>query len=138
MSDELLLLIADLVLFLHITVVAFVVLGLVAIVTGGIAKWQWVKNPWFRTAHLACIAVVVSQAWAGVVCPLTTFEVWLRNLAGEQSYSGSFISHWMKQLLYYDLPAWVFTAIYTAFGSLVFASWFWVRPRFFRLSRTSI
>jgi len=132
MSDKSLLLLADSVLFLHILVVAFVVLGLVAVIIGGARKWNWVRNPWFRLVHLVCIAVVVLQAWAGVVCPLTTLEMWLRRLAGEIAYSGSFISHWMEQLLYYDLPSWVFTIIYTAFGSLVFATWLWIRPRSLR------
>jgi len=132
MSDKSLLLLADSVLFLHILVVAFVVLGLVAVIIGGARKWNWVRNPWFRLVHLVCIAVVVLQAWGGVVCPLTTLEMWLRRLAGEIAYSGSFISHWMEQLLYYDLPSWVFTIIYTAFGSLVFATWLWIRPRSLR------
>jgi len=132
MSDKSLLLLADSVLFLHILVVAFVVLGLVAVIIGGARKWKWVRNPWFRLVHLVCIAVVVLQAWGGVVCPLTTLEMWLRRLAGEIAYSGSFISHWMEQLLYYDLPSWVFTIIYTAFGSLVFATWLWIRPRSLR------
>ena len=120
---------ADLVLFSHILVVVFVVLGLVAIISGGLAGWQWVRNPWFRISHLLCIIVVVLQAWAGVVCPLTTLEMWLRKQGGDNAYEGSFISHWMQELLCYDLPGWVFTLIYTVFASIVVASWLCVRPR---------
>ncbi len=123
---------ADLVLALHIGVVIFVVTGLLVTVIGAFFKWAWVRNPWFRYTHLACIIVVVMQAWAGVVCPLTTLEMWLRGLAGAQTYSGSFITYWMSELLYYDWPAWVFTLIYTGFASLVIASWLWVRPHSFR------
>ncbi len=128
--SNLYLLLADAVLFSHILVVIFVVIGLVLIFVGFAAGWQWVRNPWFRIAHLVCIAVVVAQAWAGVVCPLTTLEMWLRKQGGGEVYSGSFITHWMQALLYYDAPAWVFTAAYTGFGALVLASWFLVRPRF--------
>lgn len=123
------LLLADLVLFTHVLVVAFVVLGLIMILAGGALKWAWVRNPWFRLAHLACIGVVVMQAWAGVICPLTTLEMWLRAQAGGQVYSGSFIAHYLDNILYYDLPSWIFTLVYSSFGALVLVSWFWVRPR---------
>ncbi len=130
MSDNsLYLVLADAVLFSHILVVVFVVVGLLAVVIGGVLKWHWVTNPWFRIAHLACIGVVVMQAWLGVVCPLTTLEMWLRKQGGETVYDGSFISYWMTELLYYDWPSWVFTLLYSAFGLLVVTTWVWVRPR---------
>lgn len=120
---------ADLVLFLHLCFVLFVVLSLVCIFVGKVRHWQWVYHPTFRGVHLACIAVVVAQAWLGVVCPLTTLEMHLRGLAGEATYAGGFIAHWMSTLLYYQAPDWVFTLIYTLFGLAVVASWFLVRPR---------
>jgi hypothetical protein len=129
MTTDSYLLLADAVLLSHTLIVAFVTLGLVATLIGGALKWQWVKNLWFRLSHLICIGVVVIQAWAGVVCPLTTLEMWLRSQAGQQIYSDSFISHWLNSLLYYDFPAWVFTVAYSSFGALVIASWFWVKPR---------
>lgn len=126
--SEVYLLFADLVLALHIGVVLFVVFGLVLILLGGILGWAWVRNPWFRILHLLCIVIVVLQAWAGVVCPLTTLEMWLRRMSGDEVYAGSFVTHWMQLLLYYDFPAWVFTATYTVFALLVVAAWIWVRP----------
>lgn len=125
------LLLADIVLYSHMLVVIFVVAGLLAIVIGGFLKWRWVTNPWFRLCHLGCIGAVVMQAWAGVVCPLTTLEMWLRAKAGSAVYDGSFIAHWMGELLYHDWPNWVFTSLYTSFGLLVCATWVWVRPRSF-------
>ena len=112
------LLLADITLAAHIGVVAFVVFGLLFVSVGGVFKWQWVKNPWFRFTHLACILIVVAQAWLGMVCPLTTLEMWFRDLAGQATYSGSFITHWMTELLYYDLPSWVFTTAYTPIREL--------------------
>jgi hypothetical protein len=91
--------------------------------------WAWVRNPWFRAAHLLAIGIVVSQAWLGIVCPLTTWENALREKAGETVYSGSFVAHWLEALLYYQAPPWVFVVAYTVFGGLVLISWFWVRPR---------
>ena len=136
MNTSSFLLLADSILFIHVLVVVFVVFGLLLFLLGGAFNWKWVRNSWLRLAHLVCIAVVVSQAWAGVVCPLTTLEMWLRQKAGDTTYSGSFIAHWLDSILYYDLPAWVFTLIYTAFGALVLLSWFWVKPRPFFKPKT--
>jgi len=119
---------ADATLFAHILVVCLVVFGLVLIYAGKMRHWGWVRNPWFRIAHLATITVVVLQSWFSIVCPLTTLEMWFRKQAGQLAYSESFISHWMQQLLYYDAPMWVFAICYTLFGFLVLLSWFWVRP----------
>lgn len=121
-------LLADLVLFLHVLFVAFVVGGLILILAGGVAGWRWVRNRRFRLAHLAAIGIVVAQAWLGVLCPLTTVEMALRERAGGETYAGSFIAHWLGELLYVEAPAWAFTAAYTAFGAVVVASWLWVRP----------
>lgn len=120
---------ADTVLVLHVAVVVFVVLGLVLILAGNGLGWRWVNKLWFRLAHLAAIAVVMVQAWFGVICPLTTLEMWLRRRAGQVAYDGSFIEHWLQSLLYYEAPAWVFIALYTGFGLLVVASWWCFPPR---------
>ena len=120
---------ADLLLFTHVLFVAFVIIGLVLIVIGRILDWTWVRNPWFRFAHLAAIGVVALQSWVGVICPLTTWEMALRQRADQIVYSGSFISHWLESLLYYQAPAWAFTVAYTVFAGIVLACWFWVRPR---------
>lgn len=127
-SNTLYLLAADLILLLHASFVAFVVVGLILIFTGKAFAWTWVRNPWFRWAHLAAITVVVLQSWFGVICPLTTLEMALRSRAGDTVYPGAFIAHWLETILYYDAPAWVFAVCYTTFGALVVASWFWIRP----------
>ncbi|MEM6486459.1 MAG: DUF2784 domain-containing protein [Pseudomonadota bacterium] len=123
---------ADFVLSIHVSIVAFIVAGLLLTLLGWIFDWSWVRNPWFRLTHLICIGIVVVQAWLGVVCPLTILENYLRNLAGEATYAGSFIGHWLNSLLYYTAPWWVFVVAYTVFGSSVVATWVWVRPRSFR------
>ncbi len=116
-------LLGDLVLALHVGIVAFVMGGLVLIVAGNLADWPWVNRWWFRLTHLAAIGIVAAQAWIGVTCPLTTLEMWLRAKAGRSTYGDSFIGHWLQAVLYYDAPAWVFTMVYTAFGLLVVAAW---------------
>ncbi len=128
-SPTLLLLAADAILVAHLVFVGFVVLGLAAIVTGKLRHWAWVCNPWFRWLHLAAIGIVVAQAWMGMICPLTQWEMALRQQAGEPGYAGTFISHWLGTLLYYDFPEWVFAVGYSLFGILVVTSWLWARPR---------
>jgi hypothetical protein len=130
-SSTLLLFAADLVLLLHVLLVAFVVFGLLLILTGKVRVWVWVRNPWFRVMHLLAIGVVVVQSWFGALCPLTEFEMALRSQAGDTVYAGTFISHWLETILYYQAPAWVFVVCYTAFGLVVIGSWFWVKPRSF-------
>ena len=128
-SQTLYLLAADLALLLHVSFVAFVVLGLLLIFVGYALGWSWIRNPWFRWAHLAAISVVVLQSWFGVICPLTTLEMALRARAGATTYPGAFIAHWLETILYFDAPEWIFAVCYTAFGLLVVGSWFWIRPR---------
>ncbi len=108
--------------------VLFVVAGLIAIFVGGRLGFLWVRNRVFRISHLVAIGIVVLQAWIGMICPLTTIEMWLRERAGDATYTGAFIAHWLESILYYQAPPWVFAVCYTAFGALVVASWYWVPP----------
>jgi hypothetical protein len=118
-------------LIMHVLFVAFVVVGLILVYVGSILSWQWMRNFWFRASHLVAIGVVVLQSWFGLICPLTTWEMHLRSKAGENIYDGSFITHWLNQLLYFQAPSWVFIVCYTFFGGLVVLSWFVVRPNSF-------
>ena len=127
---------ADLLLLVHVLFVAFVVFGLALILIGKLFDWALVRNPWFRFTHLAAIGIVVLQSWVGVICPLTTWELALRQRTDEVVYSGSFISHWLESLLYFQAPVWVFTVCYTVFAGIVVVCWFWVRPRRFTRATT--
>lgn len=130
-SPALFTLAADIVLFLHVLVVIFNVFGLVLIFVGNVLNWLWIRNPWFRLIHLFTISVVVLLSWLNFLCPLTSIEMALRTRAGDIAYSGSFISHWLENILYYQAPPWVFVVSYTIFGVMVVVSWFLVRPRRF-------
>src|SRR5262245_28026607 len=74
---------ADLVVGVHVGIVVYVLVGQVLILAGLAAGWGWVRNPWFRWAHVACITVVALQALANIKCPLTDWETNLRYLAGQ-------------------------------------------------------
>ena len=128
-TKQLYLVAADATLFIHASFVGFVVFGLILVFVGKLFSWSWVRNRRFRIIHLAAIGIVVLQSWFSVICPLTLWEMELRDRAGDVTYPGSFVAHWLETLLYYRAPEWVFILLYTLFGALVVSSWFWVRPR---------
>src|SRR3954466_14238919 len=89
---------ADLVVIFHASYVAFVVLGMVAIVAGLATRracarhFRFRARPlWFRALPLSAILVVVALSVAGMSCPLTLAENSLRRAAGQASYPGAFI-----------------------------------------------
>jgi Protein of Unknown function (DUF2784) len=119
---------ADFILVTHALFVAFVILGLFAILFGRYRRWGWIRNWWFRVIHLLAIGFVVAESWRGLVCPLTEWESRLRVAAGGSAYADSFIQHWLHEILFYDFPPWVFTVAYTVFGILVLIAWLRVPP----------
>jgi len=128
-SPALLRIAANATLAAHAAFVLFVVLGLVLILLGGVRRWAWVRNRRFRLLHLGATGFVVAESWLGLACPLTTLELWLRQLAGQAAYDGDFIAFWLRRLIFFEAPPWVFTLAYTAFGGLVIASWWLYPPR---------
>jgi len=121
-------LIADLLLVIHFLFIAFILVGQALILIGYFKNWNWVRHLIFRICHILAITVVVVQAWLNQICPLTIWESALRKTAGEPPYSGTFVQHWIGQIVYYDAPQWVFTVAYSLFGALVLISWCLVRP----------
>jgi hypothetical protein len=115
----------QLVLALHLLVIAFNVLGLVAIPVGAALRWDWVRVRWWRALHVLSWVVVAVQAMLGRACFLTD---WQDGLTGGGT-EDPMIMRWANSLIYWDLPMWVFTAIYLAAFALVLALWKLVPPR---------
>ncbi len=122
-------LLAELLLSLHVGIVAFVVLGEALFLIGGWRSWRWIRNLPLRLLHLALIAYIAVQAWLGVACPLTVWEQHLRTLAGQSPYQESFIEHWLSRLIFFQAPWWVFVAAYSLFALLVAVTWWRFPPR---------
>lgn len=116
---------ADVILIVHFAFVLFIVGGLALIWMGAALCWRWVRNFWFRVAHLVAIIFVAAEALAGVWCPLTVWEDLLR---GGTRGETSFIARWIHRILFYNFPEWVFTVSYVVFALAVAATWWWVRP----------
>jgi hypothetical protein len=123
-------LLANAVLIVHVGVVLFIIGALVLTLVGGLCKWRWVRNFWFRALHLLGIVYIAMEAWLGIVCPLTTLEQWLRQQAGQAAYAGDFVAHWLRAFMFYEAAPWVFTVAYSAFASLVLLCWIFVLPAY--------
>ena len=127
---------ADAILVLHFAFVLFVVAGLLVTWIGYFAGWQFVRNPWFRGAHLLAMAVVVAESLFGVICPLTKWETALRLKAGQDpAYAGSFIQHWVHRVMFFEISERTFTMVYVAVFVLIVLSLIVVPPRTFRTTR---
>jgi len=122
-------LLADLIVSIHFVYVITVVGGLFVILLGGVLRWRFVRNFWFRVIHLAMILVVVFEALFGISCPLTDWEYELRIAAGQRNaVSGSFVARLIQRIIFYDFSPIVFTITYCLFGAAVLASWRLVPP----------
>jgi hypothetical protein len=116
---------ADMLLVLHAAFIAWATLGALAV-----QRW-----PWLAWLHLPALAWGVwIEATAGL-CPLTPLEWSLRQRAGEQGRTGSFIDHYLGALIYPQglTPAaqWRIALLLAALNVLLYgwALWRWRRRR---------
>ena len=85
---------ADLVVWVHLGWIAFLVLG---VIPGRRVRWV-------RRVHLAGLGLALVLTAAGWICPLTDLEVWLRRQAGAPGYSGTFLGRLAEEVVYVPLP----------------------------------
>ena len=83
---------ADAVLLLHLAFILFVMVGGILVL----------RRPWLAWLHLPAAIWGALIEFAGWICPLTPLEKKLRLLAGEQTYRGGFIDHYLIPLIYPD------------------------------------
>ncbi|MEE8254837.1 MAG: DUF2784 domain-containing protein [Nitrosomonadaceae bacterium] len=117
-------LLANAILIIHFLFVLFVVGSLPVIWIGAWLRLNFVRNIWFRIAHLFAILFVVGESLLGMVCPLTTWEDELRQL----ETSDSFIQRWLHDILFYDVPEGMLTIVYVLFALLVLATFILIPP----------
>ena len=125
---------ADLIVIIHLGYVAFVVVGEILILIGLWRHWGWVKNRWFRIAHLAAIVIIAGESLLNIDCPLTVWEARLRQWAGQQVAAGSFVGSIIDRILFFHAPDWAFAISYVAFALLV-AITFWYAPPIWKYQR---
>ena len=120
---------ADILVVIHFLFVAFVVVGQLLIMIGAPLRWRWTRNFWFRLAHLACIAVVASEAAANIKCPCTLWEDQLRAAAGKPVEEGTFMGRLAHDLLFYNADPAIFPPMHMLFGALVLETFLLFPPR---------
>ena len=103
-----LILVADLVLIIHFSIVFFLVFGLVALPIGYLRNYSWTRNAKFRAAHMLLMGLITIEASLGITCPLTTIENALRQI----EYQKSFVAYWVSRFIYWDLPTYSFVILY--------------------------
>ena len=81
---------ADVIVLLHVAFVVFVVLG-------GLLALRWPRIAWLHVPAVVWGALVEFTGW---ICPLTPLENRLRRAAGDTSYQGDFIAHYILPALY--------------------------------------
>ena len=122
-------LLADAVVVIHCTYIAFVLLGQIGITAGWLLGWKWVRNPWLRLTHFAAIAFVAFEAAIDMVCPLTVWENQLRALAGQGTRPGTFMGRLFHDLIFVSLPSEYFDYLYFGFAALVLGTLVLCPPR---------
>ena len=119
---------ADAVLVAHVGVAAFLIVGQAVIVVGGILGSAWVRNVWFRLAHLGLIVFIAGQTLLGRICPLTSLEDAFRLKAGQPLYVATSTQVWLSHILFFEAPSWTFTMAHTLAAVVILVSWLAVPP----------
>ncbi len=83
-------LLADLVVFLHLAFILFVILG-------GLLVLKWPRAAWVHLPAAAWGAVVEFAGW---ICPLTYLEGWLRHTGNPAPDQPDFLGRYLLPLLY--------------------------------------
>lgn len=87
-------LLADIVMVLHFSFIVLVIFG-------GLLVLRWQQ---FALVHLpAVLWALFLELRPGTLCPLTPLEQTLRQHAGESSYTGGFVEHYLGPVIYPDI-----------------------------------
>ena len=117
--------VGQLILALHLAVIAFNAAGLVVIPLGARLGWRFVRLRWLRLLHLGSLAVVALQAALGRACFLTVWQ----DAATGGGRQDPLIMRFVNRVIFWPLPIWVFTALYLAVFAYAAALWWRVRPK---------
>ena len=113
------LLIADFVLLVHFCIVIFISFGFFLIPVGYNFDWIWIKKRPLRLLHAGMMSFITFETLLGMICPLTIIENSLRGI----NENHSFISMWVGQIIYWDLPSKFFVILYCILLLWTFLMW---------------
>lgn len=81
---------ADIVVVVHLAFIVFVAIG-------GFLAWKWPRVVWL---HIPVVVYATLIITVGFTCPLTPFEKYLREKAGQSPYEEGFIDHYLDGVVY--------------------------------------
>ena len=110
---------ADVLLLIHFGLAACITTGFFIIPIGYKLDWNWIKKRNLRLLHLFLMGVITTETIVGLTCPLTVLENMFRTV----DYSMSFMSYWLAEILYWDLPTQVFVLLYSLCFGWVLILW---------------
>ena len=120
---------ANLIAAVHIAYFLFIVGGMVAIVVSLRQPIPWVRNLWFRIAHIAAIYIVLFEEITGLPCPLNVLQWGAREAATGSAESSTGVSGMLDFLLYHTVSPLALDIMYWSFGALVLVMLWMVPPR---------
>ncbi len=100
--------IADFILIIHFTIIAFIIAGFFLIPIGYKLNLYWSVNKTLRITHFLLIGIVTTESFIGMTCPLTTVEKLLRNDFSDET----FVNYWLSKIIYWDYPLYFFCIVY--------------------------
>jgi len=92
---------ADVVVYCHFLWIVFVLIG----------GWWGRRHRFIGRLHIASLVWGLLVEGCDWYCPLTHLEVWLRERGAQAGYQGSFLSHYLNQLIYIEVPHGVIVAL---------------------------
>jgi len=112
--------VADLILIGHFCIVLFITFGLLILPFGYLFNLHWTRNRKLRLVHISLMGLITLEALVGITCPLTRIENSLRNV----DHYETFISYWLKQVIYWEVPADFFSILYLTCSYWLLLFWF--------------
>jgi hypothetical protein len=112
---------------IHLAFFLFIVGGMAAIILGPSRGLAWVRNPWFRVAHLLAIYLVLAEDVIGFQCPLNVLQWDARTAATGSAETNAGLGGLLDFLLYHTISGQVLKVMYACFGVIVLAL-FWIVP----------
>lgn len=85
----------------------------------GLPVGLWLGWPRLRILHAASMAATLGMQVAGLLCPLTIIEEWLR---GGPVYGGAWLMNWLGRLVYLPVPPSLVMAATALWVAATFAS----------------
>lgn len=89
--------IAEITVLIHFLWILFLIFGSL----WGASNIKWNKPA--RIVHITALVFAFIINSLNLYCPLTYLEQWTREQAGAGQYSGSFISHYLEEIIYLNV-----------------------------------